>query len=104
LADAISPLVTSRSSSEHWPSAWGVDGLGAAGGLDEELATAGGVVDGPDAATELDAELASGDGDGAAGVVLTEHPAIRTAASKGSIRFMPHSSPVRITSKNKLIP
>jgi hypothetical protein len=94
--------VTLRSSSEHWPSASGVDGLGAAGGLDEELATAGGVVDGPDAATELDAELASGDGD--AGVVLTEHPAIRTAASKGSIRFMPDSSPVRITSKNKLIP
>jgi hypothetical protein len=38
LADSSAPLVTSRSSSEHGLAAAGVDGAGAAAGLDEPQA------------------------------------------------------------------
>jgi hypothetical protein len=91
-------LVTSRSSSGHGLAATGVDGTGAAAELDEEPAAIGGGVDGAGAVAGLDEELACGDGDCAAGLMSTEHPAIRTTPSKGSIHFMfmPHSSPVRL--------
>jgi hypothetical protein len=81
--------------SEHGLAATGVDGTGAAAELDGEPAAIDRGVDGADAAAGLDEELACGDGDCAAGFMLTEHPAIRTTPSKGSIRFMPRSSPVR---------
>ena len=86
LADATSPLVTSRSLSEHWPAGaavgvpvGGVELDGAAGA--ELVGDAAGVVVG---------DVAPGDVDGAAGVWWVEHPAITTTDSTVSTRFMSH--------------
>ena len=93
-ADSSAPFVTSRSLSEHGPSAAGADGLWLGAGLAVELTvtvTVGGAdgawldaggVDGAWLGAALDEGLTCTHGDGAGGVVSWfEHPAIRTTAA-----------------------
>jgi hypothetical protein len=76
-ADSNGPSVTVRSSSEHGPDASGLEGLGAGAGLAEGVT--------------VTVTVGAVGGAGSWGVGWAEHPAMRTAATTGSIGFMSDS-------------